>query len=113
MLNATGYSARGLAATFRTEEGFRLELLAIAVLLPLSFWLASTVAEWLTLVIPLVLLLIVELLNSAIESVVDRIGPEHHPLSGQAKDMASAAVLLALVLVAVCWGAVAWRYINA
>ena len=103
VIAATGYSVQGLRACFRGEAAFRQELLLVAVLLPLSFWVATTPLEWIALVSPLFLLLIVELLNSAIESVVDRIGDEVHPLSGQAKDMGSAAVLLSLLMIAASW----------
>jgi diacylglycerol kinase (ATP) len=74
----------------------------------LSFWLAETVVEWILLVLPLFLLLIVEILNSAIENIVDRIGEERHILSGRAKDMASSAVMFSLILIAVVWFAMAW-----
>lgn len=109
LIDATGYSARGLAATFRNEAAFRQELLLVAIMLPLSFWLARSPIEWAILVIPLFVLLIVELLNSAVESVVDRIGAERHELSGRAKDMGSAAVLLSLLLIAAAWGAIVWN----
>lgn len=113
LLDATGHSARGLAATFRGEAAFRQELLLVAVLLPLSFWLARTAVEWVVLTAPLFILLIVELLNSAVESVVDRIGAERHELSGRAKDMGSAAVLLSLLLIAAAWGAIIWNRFHA
>lgn len=113
LIDATGNSFRGLTAAFRKEAAFRQELALAAVLLAGSFWLADSALEWLVLVVPLFVLLIVELLNSAIESVVDRIGDERHVLSGQAKDMGSAAVLLSLGLIAACWGAVAWRHLVA
>lgn len=100
---ATGYSLQGLRACFAGEAAFRQELLLLAVLLPLSFWIATNPLEWIALVAPLILLLIVELLNSAIESVVDRISDAPHRLSGRAKDMGSAAVLLSLVLIATSW----------
>ncbi len=109
IIDATGYSMAGLRATWISEAAFRQELLLTAVLLPLSFWLAQTPLQWLVLVAPLLLMLIVELLNSAVEAVVDRISNDHHELSGRAKDMGSAAVLLSLVLLASSWGAVAWE----
>ncbi|NND44054.1 MAG: diacylglycerol kinase [Xanthomonadales bacterium] len=113
LLDATGYSWRGFRAAFGNEAAFRQELLLCAVLLPASFWLARSPLEWLLLVVPLFILLIVELLNSAVENAVDRIGDEIHTLSGRAKDMGSAAVFAALTLIAVCWGAIAWsRYAN-
>lgn len=108
LLDATGYSVRGLKACYNNEAAFRQEMLALAVLLPLSFFVAQSPMQWLILVGPLLLLLIIELLNSAIETTVDRIGPEKHELSGRAKDMGSAAVMITLVLIACCWGTVIW-----
>lgn len=113
LLDATRYSCKGLAAAWRNEAAFRQELLLCALLFVASFWLAGSVLEWVVLVAPLFLLLIVELLNSAIESAIDRIGHDLHELSGQAKDMGSAAVLLSLLLIATVWGAVAWNHFNA
>lgn len=107
--NATGYSLKGLRVAWQREAGFRQELAIGAVLLPLSFWLATSTLQWLTLVAPLFLVLITELLNSAIEAAIDRIGGERHELSGYAKDMGSAAVFLALILTFTCWAAIAWE----
>ncbi len=101
---AFGYSMKGLKATFATEAAFRQELALCIILLPLACWLNISPAERALLIASLLLVLIVELINSAIEAVVDRIGAEHHELSGKAKDAGSAAVLLALVLAAVVWG---------
>lgn len=112
LVYATGYSMKGLAAAFRGEAAFRQELLLCAVLLAASFWLARSPLEWLALVLPLFVLLVVELLNSAIESVVDRFGDAPHELSGRAKDMGSAAVLLSLLMVATSWGVVGWRHLH-
>lgn len=109
LLDATGYSMKGLRSTFKYESAFRQELLLVLVLFPLSFVVARGHTQWMMLVAPLFLLLIVELLNSAIESVVDRIGDEKHELSGRAKDMGSAAVFICLVLIAVFWGSTAWQ----
>ena len=103
IIDATGYSWQGLKSCYRSEAAFRQELWFSAVLLGASFWVAQTVVEWILLIAPLFLLLTVELLNSAVEAVVDRIGDERHELSGQAKDMGSAAVLLCLVLTALTW----------
>lgn len=110
VIDATGYSFRGLAATFRNEAAFRQELGMCLLLFPVSFWLASNALEWLALVTPLFLLLIVELLNSAIEAAIDRIGAERHDLSGRAKDMGSAAVFVCLLLLFVSWAAIGWQY---
>ncbi|KAA9130932.1 diacylglycerol kinase [Marinihelvus fidelis] len=109
IIDATGYSMKGLRATWVSEAAFRQEVLLAVVLLPLSFWLATTPVQWVILVAPLMLMLIVELLNSAVEAVVDRISDAHHELSGRAKDMGSAAVLLSLILLASSWGAIAWE----
>jgi diacylglycerol kinase (ATP) len=109
LIAASRNSLRGMRDAFRYEAAFRQELALTAVLLPLSFWLAQTVVEWLLLVMPLFLLLMVELLNSAIENTVDRIGDEHHELSRRAKDMASAAIMICLFLVVFTWLGVAWE----
>jgi len=108
IIDATGHSVRGLHAAFVNEAAFRQELALSAILLAVSFWLARNVMDWILLVAPLTLLLIVELLNSAIEAAVDRIGKDRHVLAGRAKDMGSAAVMLCLFLALLCWGAVAW-----
>lgn len=109
LLDATGYSMKGLRSALRHEAAFRQELLLVLVLFPLSFFVAEGHTQWMMLVAPLFLLLIVELLNSAIESVVDRIGDEQHELSGRAKDMGSAAVFICLVLITAFWGSTAWQ----
>lgn len=109
LIDATGYSLRGLRACFTNEAAFRQEVALVVVLFPLSFLVARSPLEWLLLIVPLFVLLVVELLNSAVESVVDRIGHEPHELSGRAKDMGSAAVLLCLLLIGCCWGAVIWH----
>jgi diacylglycerol kinase (ATP) len=110
MWHAAGFSLAGLRAGWG-EKAFRLEVLAAAVLLPLSFWLARGWVEASLLAGSVLLVLIVELLNTAIETTVDRIGPEWHELSRRAKDMGSAAVLLSLVLCAGIWaGALAQRF---
>ena len=109
LVNATGYSWQGLRASWQHEAAFRQELLLAVVLGATSFWLAQSVLQWLALITPLLLLLIVELLNSAIEAVLDRIGDEHHELAGRAKDMGSAAVLLCLLLVTLVWGTLCYE----
>nr|ART39019.1 H102 [uncultured bacterium] len=101
--HATRYSATGLRAAFANEEAFRQELLIAVVLTPVGLWLGRSAAECALLVGSLLLTLIVELLNSAIEATVDRIGPERHELSARAKDMGSAAVFVALVLTGTVW----------
>ncbi len=113
LLDAIRYSIKGLGAAFTHEAAFRQELLLVFILTGASFWLAANVYEWLVLIAPLLILLIVELLNSAIENTVDRIGSELHDLSGRAKDMGSAAVMLSLLLIAICWGAIFWLHYHA
>jgi diacylglycerol kinase (ATP) len=108
IIAASKNSFRGIRDAWLHEAAFRQEISLIAVLLPLSIWLAQTLVEWLLLILPLFLLLIVELLNSAIENTVDRIGEERHILSGRAKDMGSSAVMFCLVLIAIIWLSVAW-----
>ena len=103
VLRAFGSSMRGLAGAYRDEAAFRQELALAVIVIPLGLWLGHGAIERVLLVAPVVLVLIVELLNSAIEATVDRIGPERHVLAGLAKDIGSAAVLLSLVLLAVVW----------
>ncbi|EKE72251.1 diacylglycerol kinase [Gallaecimonas xiamenensis] len=105
---AAGYSIKGLLAAWRNEEAFRQESLLMLLLLPLGLWLGQTWLERAILVVPLFVVLLAELLNSAIEAVVDRIGPEHHELSGRAKDIGSAAVFVSLTLVVLVWGLALW-----
>ncbi len=100
---AFGASAKGLAGAFREEAAFRQELAFAVVAIPLGLWLGGSGVERALLVGPVVLILIVELLNSAIEATVDRIGLERHALAGLAKDIGSAAVLLSFVLLGVIW----------
>jgi diacylglycerol kinase (ATP) len=107
-IDATGYSINGIRACWQNEAAFRQDVLLSAVLFLCSFLLARSVEQWLLLIFPLFLILIVELLNSAVENAVDRIGHEMHHLSGRAKDMGSAAVLFCLILIGLSWIAVAW-----
>ncbi len=100
--HAFGYSLQGLAAGWR-EKAFRTEVILAIVLLPASVWLARDWRDWALLMVPVFVVLIAELLNSAIEAAIDRFGPEWHALSKKAKDMGSAAVLLALLLCAAVW----------
>jgi len=97
------YAFNGIQAAIRHEAAFRQELFLVAVFLPLVFWLELTSVERVLLVLVTVLVLIVELVNSAIEAVVDRISEEHHELSGRAKDMGSGAVMVALLLWVYVW----------
>jgi diacylglycerol kinase (ATP) len=101
--DAARNSFDGLAAAVRHEDAFRQELLLAAVLVPLGLWLGNTGIERALLVGTLLLVLIVELLNSAVEATVDRISLDQHPLAKRAKDLGSAAVMLALVLAGLTW----------
>jgi len=105
VFKAFQYSMQGLRAAFRYEEAFRLELLACLFMVPFGLWLGSTPVEYALLFSSLLLVLIVELINSAIEAIVDRISIEQHELSGRAKDIGSAAVFISLFYVALIWGA--------
>ncbi len=104
--NSVLNSWNGLAGAFREEAAFRQELAAGVVLVPLSLWLGDTGVERALLLGSLLIVLIAELVNSAIEATVDRIGKERHELSGLAKDLGSAAVAVALLLVVVVWSLV-------
>ena len=101
--HATGYSLEGLRAGWG-EKAFRQAAIAARVLLPLSLWLGQSWVEVALLAGSVVIVMIVELLNTGIETAIDRIGPEWHDLSKRAKDMGSAAVLLALLLCLAIWG---------
>ncbi|HHQ4661672.1 TPA: diacylglycerol kinase [Aeromonas veronii] len=109
IINATGYSMKGLKSAWINEAAFRQELMLILLLMPLAFWIGDSLNQILLLIIISWLVVIVEVLNSAVEAVVDRIGPEHHELSGRAKDLGSAAVFIALALNALVWGALVGR----
>ncbi len=103
LINATRFSAKGLRHAFLHESAFRQELAFMVILTPLAFWLGSTPSEIAILVSVLLLVLVVELLNSGLEATLDRISTDHHPLTGQAKDLGSAAVAVSLIIVVVVW----------
>ncbi|MCF6255397.1 MAG: diacylglycerol kinase [Gammaproteobacteria bacterium] len=103
VIKAAGYSWAGLKAAFKHEAAFRQELALCLVLIPTGLWLGESGIERALLVGSLLLVLIIELLNSAIEAVVDRFGGEQHELSGRAKDIGSAAVFIALLNTVVVW----------
>ena len=100
---AFGASYRGFCGAFAGEAAFRQELAIAVIVVPLGLWLGRTGVEKALLVAPMLLVLIVEMINSAIEAVVDRVGLERHALSGLAKDLGSAAVLSSFVLLGVTW----------
>ncbi|WP_066265983.1 diacylglycerol kinase [Hydrogenophaga palleronii] len=109
MVHALGYSLAGLRAGWG-ETAFRQEALAALVLVPAAFWVGRSWMETALLVAAVVLVMAVELLNTGIETAIDRIGPEWHDLSKRAKDMGSAAVLLSLLLCAGIWLAALWAH---
>ncbi len=106
---AVVWSCKGLRAAWREEFAFRVELSVCAVMLPAAFYVGGNLAERWLLFASCVLVLVLELVNSSIEAVVDRIGPERHPLSGMAKDLAAAAVFLCVLLAGVVWGSALWE----
>ena len=113
--DATGYSIKGLKGAWRNEAAFRQELIIALILLPAAFWLGETFTHRALLIFSLLIVLMVELLNSAIETAVDRIGSERNELSGRAKDMGSAAVMISLLAAGAVWGSVAidrWGMLN-
>ena len=103
IIYATQWSMKGFESTLKTEEAFRQEVLLLIILAPLGIWLGDTGIERTLLIGTVLIVLIVELLNSAVESAIDRIGDEHHKLSGKAKDQGSAAVFVSLVLATMTW----------
>ena len=106
IINAFFFSMHGFAACFRTEEAFRQEVYIAVIMIPLGLWLGGTGLEKVALVGSVMLVLIVEILNTAVERAIDRISFEKHELSKEAKDMGSAAVFLSLVLCGFTWAVV-------
>jgi len=103
IINAAGYSWLGFKAAYKYEAAFRQELLLVAMLTPVAIIYGPGYADKAILVASLLFILLIEILNSALEAVVDRFGDELHPLSGRAKDMGSAAVFLAFIITALIW----------
>jgi diacylglycerol kinase (ATP) len=103
LLRAFGYSFQGFVHTWREEAAFRQEVLLAVLVIPAGLYLGRTGVERALLVSPMLLILVVEILNSAVEAVVDRSGTERHPLAGMAKDMGSAAVMLSFALLGTVW----------
>jgi diacylglycerol kinase (ATP) len=106
VIHAFGYSLQGFRACYRHEAAFRQEAWVGLVVIPLGFWLGDGGVEKALLVGSWLLVMIVELINSAIEATVDRFGPEHHKLSGRAKDIGSASVFLSITLALLVWALV-------
>lgn len=109
IIHAFGYSLAGLTSALRSESAFRQETALALVLLPAAFWLGRGWVEIGLLAGSVILVLVVELLNTAVESAIDRIGPERHELSARAKDLGSAAVLLSLLLAGGLWAGALWQ----
>ncbi|TWI02722.1 diacylglycerol kinase (ATP) [Luteimonas cucumeris] len=105
-MKATMWSLQGLRAAWLYESSFRLEVYLFVLLAPLGWWLGANGVERALLIGSMLLVLSIELLNSAVEAVIERYGPEHHELAGRAKDMGSAAVFVLMLNVLVVWGAV-------
>ena len=103
---ATGYSLKGLKSTYQYEQAFRLEVYLLFLFVPLALWLGDSLIEIIALVGIWLFVMVVELLNSAIEAAIDRIGPEKHELSGRAKDIGSAAVMVSVLMAVLVWLAV-------
>ncbi|MBJ3816237.1 diacylglycerol kinase [Shimwellia pseudoproteus] len=112
IIKAAGYSWKGIRAAWINEAAFRQEGLLALVGIIAACWLDVDPVARILMIGSLVLVMIVEILNSAIEAVVDRIGSEHHELSGRAKDMASAAVLFALLLAFFIWATLLWQHFR-
>ncbi|HEX4326916.1 MAG TPA: diacylglycerol kinase [Burkholderiales bacterium] len=116
LAKALKYSTQGLNHMVRHEAAFRQELIAACVLVPVALWLPLGTMEKLWLLGSVVLMLITEIVNSAIEAVVDRVSLERHPLAGRAKDMGSAAVFISVIWIVVVWlslaGPVLWRMLH-
>lgn len=108
LIKASRYSYQGFVYSFKHEASFRGEVLAAIILLPIAIWLDVTVVERVLLICSVLLVMVIELFNTAIEAVVDRIGLQRHALAGAAKDTGSAAVLLSLIMWAVVWGSIVY-----
>jgi len=104
LIAAARYSFAGLRSAFSSEEAFRLEVFTLLIFTPLALYLGQTPIEKILLIGSIMLLMVIELLNTAVEAVVDRIGSEYHELSREAKDIGSAAVFIGMVMVAMVWG---------
>ena len=109
VVNATFFSIAGLRAAWRNEAAFRQECVLALFMTPAAFWLGQTAVERSLLIGTVWLVLIVELLNSAVEATVDRVGMDHHKLSGRAKDLGSAGVFVSLLLVLLVWSMIAFE----
>lgn len=109
ILKALIWSMAGIKAAWKNEQAFRWEAAIVLLMMPVGFWLGRTAVERALLIACSMLILITELLNSAVEAAVDRIGPERHELSGRAKDLGSAAAFISMITTAVVWGLIAFE----
>ncbi|UYU31641.1 diacylglycerol kinase [Siccibacter colletis] len=112
IIKAAGYSWKGYRAAWKNEAAFRQEAVAAVVAIAIACWLDVDAITRVLLIGSVLLVMIVEILNSAIEAVVDRIGPEFHELSGRAKDMGSGAVLLSIITALITWGTLLWQHLR-
>ena len=112
IIKAAKCSMQGFAASWKFESAFRQEAVLALLSVPVAAWLATSVSQFALLVSVWCLVLVVELLNSAIESLTDRVSLERHELSGRAKDLGSAAVTLSLTVVAIVWGVALWQQLS-
>lgn len=103
LIKSTGYSLKGLRSAFQYEAAFRHEILLAIILIPIGLWLGDDNVERALMIGSVLMVLVVELLNSAIEAIVDRVSTEYHELSGRAKDQGSAAVFVALGIMVITW----------
>jgi len=111
LIHAIKYSCRGFKSAWQNEMAFQLEIILSLILIPTALWLGQTPIENILLISSWILVLIIELINSAIEAAIDRIGQEQHELSGRAKDLGSAAVMLTVCLMATTWGTILYNHV--
>jgi len=112
IINASVYSYHGIKSAYLNKEAFRQEVILLCILTPVAFYFSDTLFQAIILISSLLFVLVVELINSAIEAVVDRISDEQHELSGRAKDMGSAAVFVALIISTGIWFSVLVQWLN-
>lgn len=112
IIKAAGYSWQGIKAAYKYEAAFRQETWLAVVLIPLAIYVAENTTQLALMISSVLLLMLVEILNSAVEAVVDRFGDELHELSGRAKDMASAAVTFSLLIMLLIWGLMLWEIFS-
>jgi len=108
IIKAAGYSWQGIKSAYKNEAAFRQESWLALVLIPLAIWLSENATQLALMISSVVLLMMIEIINSAIEAAIDRHGDEQHELSGRAKDMGSAAVLFAFVYLVLIWAGIIW-----